>query len=178
VSTHRPFEEWILEGPALHSAQDQLLRDHLLECPDCRRLAEGWSVVHRRLSEAPVLGPQPGFPGRWLRYQAVHARPRRAGAWAVLAISLGASLAAAGLVAWGLASALSSPSAILQAWIRQLVTLSLWVRVGGGILDAASGAVPSTLLAGLGVALMLAWAGLIGVWLLSLRRISYQGVST
>jgi anti-sigma factor RsiW len=178
VSTHRRFEDWILADGDLSDAEASLLREHLMVCAACRALAGGWAKARSRLARALPLSPRPGFAERWLVLEAARVAPRRTGAWAIVAISIGASLAAAGFMAWGLATAASSPSAILELWIRQLVSLSLWIRVGGGILEAASGTVPSSLVAGLGLALTLAWAGLIGVWFLSLRRIAYQGVSS
>jgi len=178
VPTHRPFEDWILEEASLPPEAARLLRKHLQGCADCRRLADGWDVARRKLNQPPAMSPRPGFAGRWLRLQVSQGRPRRAGLWSLVVVSLGASLAAAGFIAWALASALSSPSVILQMWIRQLVTWSLWVRVGGDILEVASGTLPLHLVAGLGLALALAWAGLIAVWLVSLRRIAFQGVSS
>jgi hypothetical protein len=122
--------------------------------------------------------PPPGLADRWLQRQALEARSRSKGGWVVLLVSLGASLAGAGLTAWGLVFLLGAPSEALQRLIRQLVTWSMWYHVGSDIVGAISRTIPSGWAAGLGLALMVAWAGLIAVWLASLKRIAFQGVQS
>jgi hypothetical protein len=75
-------------------------------------------------------------------------------------------------------SLLGAPSEALQTLIRQLVTWSMWYRVSSDIVGAVSRTIPSGWVAGLGLALMIAWAGLIAVWLASLKRTAFQGVQS
>jgi hypothetical protein len=77
---------------------------------------------------------------------------------------------------WDLASVLDSPSAALQTWIRGLVEWSVFFRAASDILQAAAGILPLGLIGGIGLGLMAATAGLVAVWIVSLRRIAYEGV--
>jgi hypothetical protein len=178
VSTHRPFEDWILDETALNPESSRLLHQHLDDCRDCRALADGWERARLTLTRSGMATPAPGLADRWLQRQALQAGSRSKGGWVVLLVSLGAALVGAGLTAWGLVSLLGAPSEALQSLIRQLVTWSMWYRVSSDIVGAVSRTIPSGWVAGLGLALMIAWAGLIAVWLASLKRTAFQGVQS
>jgi hypothetical protein len=117
-----------------------------------------------------------GFVLRWRERRAAYASARPQRAWWVFAASLASASLAAAVVLWDLASVLDSPSAALQTWIRGLVEWSVFFRAASDILQAAAGILPLGLIGGIGLGLMAATAGLVAVWIVSLRRIAYEGV--
>ncbi len=179
MSTHRPFEAWILGESRLGPKEAEALRGHLERCEACRSLAEAWPRVDRMLRSPALVSPRPGFARRWALRRAattVSSRPRTA--WGVFAASLAAAAAAAVAVAWELAGLLASPSAPLQAWIRDLVQWSVFVRAAGDIAQAAARTLPSGLLGGLWLGFVAATGGLMILWIASLHRTLSQGVSS
>ena len=176
MPTHRPFEDWILDDSPLSPEASKALDRHLAGCDDCRSLSAGWEQAKLHLVRSSLVRPRPGFGQRWLIRSLAQGPGRRKGTWAILIASLAASLGAAGLTAWGLVSLMSSPAGVLQALIRPLVAWSMWFRVGGDIVQAASRILSTDLLAGMWLAFVVAWAGLIVIWLASMRRIVLQGV--
>ncbi|HET7009830.1 MAG TPA: hypothetical protein VFI11_03560 [Anaerolineales bacterium] len=176
MSTHRPFEDWILGEIPLSAQDSQALRLHVSKCVECRGLADGWDHARNRLTTAGMIGPSKGFAQRWSQRQATRLPAGRRGVWIMLAFYLSGSLIAAGLVAGQILAALNSPSLVLQSWIRELVHWSLWIRVGGDILEAMSRALPTESIAALWLALAAASSGLIVIWAASVGRILARGV--
>lgn len=127
---------------------------------------------------SPVwAAPKPGFVHRWItRQAAMHPGGRPRTGWWVFAASLAAAGAAAGVVVWELVGLLESPSTPLQAWIRDLVQWSVFVRAASDIVQAAGRILPSGLLGGLWLGLVAATGGLIVLWVASLHRTTSQGV--
>ena len=86
-------------------AQDEVrcLEEHLRQCPTCQEEWEAMQRASRLLTDAPLMGPPPGFAGRVMQRLArrqAHRRRLVAGvALLVACLSLGA-LALPGVVRW------------------------------------------------------------------------------
>lgn len=62
---HQPFESWIIDETKLSSAQFQELQAHLEECPECRKLQQGWQTARQCVQNGRMVSPAPGFSQRW-----------------------------------------------------------------------------------------------------------------
>ena len=177
MSTHRPFETWILQGEPLRPQDDESLRRHLQGCQACRSLAQGWGVVEPRLSSVTLAAPRPGFVRRWESRKAVRRAGRRSDWW-MLAANLIAATVAAVVVLWEVGSGLDGPTALLNDWIRDFALWSVAVRVGGDILRALANSLPSGLLGGMWLGFVAAMGCLTVLWVASFYRITVQGASS
>jgi len=62
---HQPFENWILDESQLSVEEKQELAHHLRDCPDCDRIAKGWSSVHRTIQASQMKSAPADFTGKW-----------------------------------------------------------------------------------------------------------------
>ncbi len=62
---HKLFESWILDNPPITKAEQQQLREHLKNCPQCQKLQVAWVENQNLIKAAKVFSPQPGFSQRW-----------------------------------------------------------------------------------------------------------------
>jgi hypothetical protein len=62
---HKPFENWILEQTQLNVEERRNLEMHLETCQQCKRLQSNWQAVHVKLSTARKASPAAGFAARW-----------------------------------------------------------------------------------------------------------------
>ena len=177
MSTHRPYEEWILQGEPLRPQDAELLRHHLQGCEACRSLAHGWDVVEPRLSSVTLATPKPGFVRRWESRKAVLHAGRRSDWW-MFAASLIAATVAAAVVLWEVGSGLEGPTVLLNDWIGDLALWSVAARVGGDILRALANSLPSGLLAGVWLGFVAGMGGLTVLWVTSFYRTAVEGVSS
>lgn len=177
MSTHQPFEEWILQGESLRPRDAESLRHHLEGCEACRDLADGWERVEPRLRAVTLAAPKPGFVRRWESLKTVRDAGRRSDWW-MLTVSLTAATVAAVVVLWEIGSVWAGPTTLLNGWIRDLALWSVAVRVGGDILQALAHTLPSGLLGGLWLGFVAVMGGLTVLWVASFYRITAQGVSS
>src|SRR3972149_11848758 len=102
---HERFERLVLADAPLTSAEQEELRRHLPDCPICSALRAGWWGRESVLLTGLMIGPGPGFAGRWAARDAAQASHReRRQAWLLFGgTSMAASMAASSLavlVAW------------------------------------------------------------------------------
>jgi len=155
VTAHTQYTELmslILDGEAA-PGQQEVLRKHLLECPDCTAVWAAWQVLATGFKDEPMMVPPPGLALR------VTARIEERSRWRAWTRWLGASLLIAwlGIAAlallfaitvtmWGLThplqagTVLSAGAHVLSAilWPMRSVEvafatagLSLWAGIGG-----------------------------------------------
>ena len=177
MSTHRPYEEWILQGEPLRPQDSESLRQHLGVCEACRSLAHGWGVLESKLRSVTLAAPKPGFVRRWESRRAVLHAGRRS-EWWMFAASLTAATVAAVVVLLEVGSGLEAPTTLLNDWIGDLALWSVAARVGGDILRALANSLPSGLLGGVWLGFVAAMGGLTVLWVASFYRTAVQGVSS
>jgi len=177
MAQHLPFEAWIFEAHDLSAGQQSALREHLETCPDCQRLVLGWREVERRLEDPPELAPAPGFTLRWQR-RLLERRQKIAKRQLSIALTLTAGGGALMMALMGiqLLGLLSSPWEVVVPWLNQAVAVLVWTQtarqLGGALLSNLTGVVPL----GLWIALAVALAGMILLWMASLYRYAFQSV--
>ena len=62
---HLPFENWILDEPALTKEEAKILEQHLSVCKQCCQLQSGWEASKLFLIHPKTSAPIPGFTDRW-----------------------------------------------------------------------------------------------------------------
>ncbi len=62
---HKPFDSWILDNPPINKAEQQELKEHLNNCPQCNKLQIAWSESRNLIKSARVYSPKPGFSQNW-----------------------------------------------------------------------------------------------------------------
>ena len=62
---HLPFENWLLSEDPLPEDDERALREHLLDCDQCRELEAAWLDVANLFVDVPDVEPAPGFVNRW-----------------------------------------------------------------------------------------------------------------
>ena len=63
--SHQPFEKWIIAGEHLPPDDQNRLKEHLADCPQCRQLKCNLQAVHTRLTASSQIEPVEGFSQRW-----------------------------------------------------------------------------------------------------------------
>jgi hypothetical protein len=96
---HQPFDNWLLSEEPLPEDDERALREHLVDCDQCRELEDAWLGVANLFAEAPEVEPAHGFVNRWQATleadkAAIRAMRQRWQSWIVLVlIANGAGMA-------------------------------------------------------------------------------------
>jgi predicted anti-sigma-YlaC factor YlaD len=160
VTAHTQYTELmslILDDEAA-SGQQEMLRKHLLECPDCTSVWSAWQALDFSFSEQPMLAPSPDLALR------VAARIEERSRWRTRTRWLGASLLIAGLGT----AALASLFAVTAVWwglthpLQAGTVLSACARVLSAILWPVRSVEMTFAAAGLSI-----WAGIGGYLILT-----------
>lgn len=171
---HQLFETWLLSPDPLEVDQEAALQAHLRGCPACRMRLAGWRAVERSLQDAGLVGPSPGFVGRWeTRLAEMQQQRARHQSWLVLAAITLAVLALGSALSAHLLAVYNSPAQLvvgLLAGVTELVsTFNAYVEV----LEAVSRTLPA-------VFILVTWLGVVALggmsilWLLSIHRLTFQ----
>ena len=108
MTTHTQYTELmslILDGEAA-PGQQEMLRKHLLECPNCAAIWQAWQALDDSFREEPMMVPSPDLALR------VAARIEERSRWRAWMRWLGASL----LITWLGIAALASLFAVTAVW--------------------------------------------------------------
>jgi predicted anti-sigma-YlaC factor YlaD len=62
---HSQFKRWILDDEVLEADQQNMLKQHLDACDECRQLQLRWEASRKMLKVAAPTLPAPGFSNRW-----------------------------------------------------------------------------------------------------------------
>jgi uncharacterized membrane protein YgdD (TMEM256/DUF423 family) len=62
---HQPYENWILDEVQINSQEQDSLKAHLKECPECFKLYHSWNKVHAEIKTTPAQPAPAGFMRRW-----------------------------------------------------------------------------------------------------------------
>jgi len=177
VTTHTQYTELMslmLDGEAAPGNQE-MLRKHLLQCPDCTSVWAAWQALDVSFREEPMLAPPADLALR------VSARIEERGRWRTWTRWLGASL----LMAWLGIAALVSLFAVTAVWwgvthpLQAGTVLSAGAHVLSAILWPVRSVEMTFAAAGLSI-----WTGiggylvvtglLLGLWLwLAARRLAF-----
>lgn len=96
---HQPFDNWLLSEEPLPEDDELALREHLIDCGQCRELEDAWLDVAELFADVPEAAPAPGFVNRWQAtleadQDAIKAMQQRWQSWILLVlIANGAALA-------------------------------------------------------------------------------------
>jgi hypothetical protein len=63
--SHEPYEHWILQDEDLTQEQEQAMKAHLNDCPNCQRIDQTWKDVRQQMRSLPMATPPLGFSQRW-----------------------------------------------------------------------------------------------------------------
>lgn len=70
--SHQPYDEWVIAGEQLPPDEQNRLNEHLAACPQCRQLKSNLQAVQTRLSTARQVSPAEGFSQRWQAAKQAH----------------------------------------------------------------------------------------------------------
>lgn len=143
---HFPYEEWLLaqddpQAEELTPEQQQLLRQHLAECAECRRLVDGWQGARESLRHVTLAAPAPGFTERWqTRLAQERQRTHHRQTLALLGFSLFCALLLLACLLLMIAPWLGTPRLLLWTWAGRIIwLLASLVQVGDELLPAMRG---------------------------------------
>ena len=133
---HLPFEKWILDEPKLTSEEIKALSVHLAVCKQCSLLKSGWEASKVLLTQAKLIGPNPGFSSRWQKILIKKCRTERIRRYRITLISfliLTFTVSLTYMVASGsfmqiLANFFNSIIQMIITFIKSISTLGLWIN--------------------------------------------------
>jgi hypothetical protein len=138
---HLPYETWILEGEAPADMQPAL-HEHLLGCPQCRQLKQGWLGVRQEIRQVGMARPAAGFTLRWqnsLAARRAHQQQIQAVKTAIIFV---VALFVLGVVALGIGLLSFSPIQMMAGFSRSLVNIFNWLYLASHAAEFWFKAVP------------------------------------
>ncbi|MHB8086727.1 MAG: anti-sigma factor family protein [Anaerolineaceae bacterium] len=173
---HQPYENWILDEVQIDSQEQDSLKQHLKECPECFKLNHSWNKVQTEIKSTPVEPAPAGFMRRWKYEFASRQRELERRQARTLFISLASG---AGAVLIALAVILLPDFSFISLMVRFLTTL---VKLFSGIDSIVSisrnliESAPTITLIIIGM-FIAGWICLaVFAWGLSIYRITTKGV--
>jgi hypothetical protein len=174
--SHLPFEAWIMEQKSLDNKRLLELKAHVDQCPQCSKLQSNWQAVETQLRTAHMAAPASGFSSRWQASLTERkTRQQRRQVYQFLAVLLGITLLSLVILITSILLNHSFYGWILATMHSISGTIHLWnqiEQVGYAIFRILPPAFSIT--AGILMACGLSMA--IALWVVSLWRISNQGV--
>lgn len=175
---HQPYENWILDEVQINSQEQDSLKEHLKECPECYKLYHSWNKVQTEIKSTPIQPAPAGFMNRWKYEFASRQREQERRQARTLFISLASG---AGAVLIALAVILLPDFSFISLVVRFLTTivklfsgLESIVSISKSLIDSAS--TITLIISGLFIA---GWISLsVFAWGLSIYRITTKGVKT
>lgn len=173
---HQPYENWILDEVQISSQEQDSLKEHLKECPECYKLYHSWNKVQTELKTIPVQPAPAGFMRRWKYEFASRQREQERRQARTLFISLASG---AGAVLIALAVILLPDFSFISLLVRFLTTIvklfsgvESIISISRNLIDSAP--TITLVISGLFVA---GWISLaVFAWGLSIYRITTKGV--
>jgi len=171
--SHQPFENWLLEDEELTDQENLALKKHLHDCSSCSELAESWHSAQALLLHTPPVEPAAGFTLRW--QESLAERKALKQKLLVRRLMLGLILAASATLVLFLTYVVVNTNVIdLVTGITGLFTnsASAFVQFRAGLLSW----ITNPALLPIWIFLACGLCMLCAVWLLTLWRITAQGV--
>jgi len=174
---HQPYENWILDETQITPQEQDSLKQHVKECPECFQLYHSWNKVHAQIKSTPVKSAPAGFVKRWKTDFASRQKEQERRQARTLLISLASG---AGAIMIALAVILLPEFSLISITVGFLTTIvklfsgieSLWSIVSNLV---ASAPTITLIISGL---LIAGWISLAAfAWGISLWRISTKGVN-
>jgi hypothetical protein len=125
--SHQPYEIWILSEDQITPQEQEDLRQHLKECPECFELQRSWTKVQTQIKEAPVKPAPSGFVPRWKTQFAIRQKEQESRQARTLLISL---TSGAGALTIALAVIMLPDFSLISILVGSLTTL---VKLYSGI---------------------------------------------
>jgi hypothetical protein len=171
---HQPFETWVFEQDSLSPDQTRDLRDHLATCDHCNRLMLSWNEVEKSMVAVSDVMPKAGFTERWKVRLAEYRQQRHQ-------IQLGAHLLATtvGLTALTvllgaeLINVFQPALPTVLAWMGKVANLLANINLMRMIFNVLLQSFVETIPVFYWLFILLGFAGLSILWLVSLNRYSY-----
>ncbi|PKN98933.1 MAG: hypothetical protein CVU43_15700 [Chloroflexi bacterium HGW-Chloroflexi-5] len=173
---HQPYENWILDEVQINSQEQDSLKQHLKECPECFKLNHSWNKVQTEIKSTPIEPAPAGFMRRWKYEFASRQREQERRQARTLFISLASG---AGAVLIALAVILLPDFSLISLMVRFLTTI---VKLYSGIdslISISRNLIESapTITLVVSVLFVAGWICLaIFAWGLSIYRITTKGV--
>lgn len=173
---HQPYENWILDEVQIDSQEQDSLKQHLKECPECFKLNHSWNKVQTEIKSTPVEPAPAGFMRRWKYEFASRQREQERRQARTLFISLASG---AGAILVALAVILLPDFSFISLMVRFLTTvvklfsgLDSIVSISRNLIESA----PTITLIIIGM-FIAGWICLaVFAWGLSIYRITTKGV--
>jgi len=173
---HNLFETWIIDQVELNSEQEYALQQHLLDCSTCQRLQRNLQAAILSIQTSTPVAPEPGFSRRW-NDSLAHRRAQQQAkqiSFTRNILLVGLLFLLAMLVGYSLL--ITSPMRLLVSGMQNVMSLVLcWNQLGRIAFNLIS-ALPPIIPLAIWVLLSTGLAGLSLFWVLTLWRISRQGV--
>jgi hypothetical protein len=173
---HQPYENWILDEEQINSQEQDSLKQHLKECPECFKLYHSWNKVQTELKSTLVEPAPAGFMRRWKYEFASRQREQERRQARTLFISLASG---AGAVLIALAVILLPDFSLISLLVRFLTTavklfsgIDSIVSISKNLIDSAP--TITLVISGLFVAGWICLA--VFAWGLSIYRITTKGI--
>lgn len=173
---HQPYENWILDEVQINSQEQDSLKKHLKECPECFKLNHSWNKVQTEIKSTPIEPTPAGFMRRWKYEFASRQREQERRQARTLFISLASG---AGAVLIALAVILLPDFSLISLMVRFLTTI---VKLFSGIdslISVSRNLIESapTITLVVSVLFVAGWICLaVFAWGLSIYRITTKGV--
>jgi cation transport ATPase len=173
---HPPYENWILDEIQINSQEQDSLKEHLKECPECYQLSRSWNKVQTQLQTTPAQPAPAGFMRRWKNEFASRQREQERRQARTLFISLASG---AGAILIALAVILLPDFSFISLLVRFLTTvvklfsgLESIVSISKNLINSAP--TITLVISGLFIA---GWISLaVFAWGISIWRITTKGV--
>lgn len=172
---HQPFENWIIDELELTPEQTQALAAHTKECSHCRTLQTSWAEIRAQIDAASEAIPAPGFSKRFQKnLEERRLRQQLQIRRLFLFLVLGAGLS---FFAWLVViAATTSPADLLVAGVQTFTQLFVNYDLIQQTFITLINSVPIVIPLALWIAITCSFVFLSLVWVISVWRISFQGV--
>jgi hypothetical protein len=166
-----PLDQWPIDERDLGASERERLERELEQSPELQKELGAWQAIESSFQDVPMVGPEPGFAGRWqARLTARRERRRqRQVNWLLGALFMGA-IAAFLLI--GL-EALASPAQFGAAGIETVIRVGQFLDAGVRYLAIFGDGWPA-LLGALALSAALAWISV--VWVAAMYRYSFSRI--
>lgn len=124
---HQPFDNWLLSDEPLPEDDERALRQHLVDCEQCRETEDAWLDVANLFVEIPDVEPAPGFVNRWQAtleadQNAINVMHQRWQSWIVLVLVANAAALALYLTGVQLFNTYGSFTDWVLSWVYKAAT--------------------------------------------------------
>jgi hypothetical protein len=174
---HQPFENWLLSEEPLSEDDERIMREHLLNCDQCRELEDSWLDIANLFADIPEVEPSPGFVNRWQAtlesdQAAIKAMRQRWQSWIVLVLIANGAAMALLMMGVQLFNTYDSFSDWVLSWVYKIATAMVLANGFRNAFTTLFRTLPQLIPIGwwIGIAVMLSVSTLL--WIVSMTKLS------